>query len=270
MASAPHYHRDYRVAVTRALSPDIATRVMGTELRCKGIHLPADPSPKALTGRASQFWQAAYQNAFKYYDDEKVAKKTAWKSLRLFFRPQGREWVLAPALPPPGKGPTSFIGDPGELEQLGVCIEYCFIDGDANLQIRRFPPDDPPYLYWSHPHRTCFIFPASERGDCQPPQLDAAGADVFYRWAQRKPKCLRMVDVPEVTLELCGLFDTVVYASDKWHDPNPDPSMQGSQEYIHQVGDGVGLWQAGVRGQAPQAIVFTGGCMDLEERGLIH
>ena len=269
MARSPHYHSDYRVAVTRSLSPEDANRIMGAQLRCKGIHLPEDPSPGVLNGHAAQFWHAAFNNAQSYYDDQKIAKKTAWKSVRAFFRQQGKTWVTAAALPRPGEGPQSFIGDPGELEQLGVCVEYTFIDGDANLQIKRFAPSRAPYLYWSHPHRTCFVFPGAERSDCLAPDLAAPGADVFYRWTQRKPQCLRMVDVPEVMLQLCGLFDTVVYASDKWHDPNPDPRMQGSQEYIHQVGDGVGLWQSSCRG-TPQAIVFTGGCMDLEERGLIH
>jgi hypothetical protein len=270
----PSYHADYRVAVKRALPVAEADRLMGTKLSCKGIHLPKDPSPKVLSGRAAEFWHAAYENALKYYGGEDgenatdTAKKTAWKSLRMFFVEQRGQWILRPALPPPGKGPTSFIGNPGDLEQLGVCIEYTFVDGDANLQIRRFPKDDPPYLYWSHRHRTCYVFPGAERGQCQPPDLRSESAKIFKRWAQRPARCLRMVDVPEINLQLDGMFDTVVYASDKWHDPNPDERMSGSQEYIHQVGDGVGLWQG--KGKVPPAIVFTGGCMELDERGLIH
>lgn len=276
MSGAPSYHRDYSVAVKRAVTPAEADRLMGTGLRCKGIHLPADPSPKVLTGRAAEFWHAAYDNALKYYGGDggsrakETARKTAWKSVRMFFRQRIRAggWELAPALPLPGHGPVSYIGNPGDLEQLGVCVEYTFVDGDANLQIRRFPKDDPPYFYWSHRHRTCYVFPGSERGPCMPPDLKSAGAKIFRIWAQRPARCLRTVDVPEVDLQLDGMFDTIVYASDKWHDPNPDELMRDSQEYIHQVGDGVGLWQA--RGEVPPAIVFTGGCMDLEERGLIH
>lgn len=245
-----------------------AERVLGSSLRCKGIHLPADPSSATLRGDASAFWNAAFQNANRYYDDKKIASKTAWKSLRVFFRKAGNRYLLDPAIPPPGRGPHAFIADPGELTQLGVCIEYTFIDGNAELQIRRFPQGDPPYLYWSDARRTCYVFPGSEPGPCQAPDPSSRAGVDFRRWAQRDPACSRVVDVPEVDLFYDGLADTIIYASDKWHDPNPNDKMVGSQEYIHQVGDGVGLWQG--RGRVPPAIAFTGGCLDMEERGLIH
>jgi cation transport regulator ChaB len=271
----PHYHPAYQLSVRKALSHAEAERLLGTHLQCKGIHLPDDPSPKVLSGQAAEFWHAAYENASQYYGGEDAesraadtARKTAWKSVRMFFLERGGRWVLQPALPRSGHGPVSYIGNPGDFEQLGVCIEYTFVDGDANLQIRRFPKDDPPYLYWSKRTRTCYVFPGSERGPCLPPDLKSESAKNFKIWAQRPAQCLRMVAVPEVNLRLDGMFDTVVYTSDKWHDPNPNERMLGSQEYIHQVGDGVGLWQAS--GEVPPAIVFTGGCMDLEERGLIH
>lgn len=267
-ARAPSYHPAYRVAVTGALDHEAAERLLGTSLTCKGIHLPKDPSPKTLSGQAAQFWHAAFDNANGYYDDRKIAEKTAWKALRCFFRKTWRGYQVAPALPLPGRGPTSFIGNPGELTQLGTCLEYTFIDGNANLEIRRFPRNDPPFLYWSTRLRTCFVFPGSEPGPCQAPDLSSQSAVDFQRWAQREAECLRDVDVPEVNLQMQGAFDTVVYGSDKWHDPHPDDKMVGSQEYIHQVGDGVGLWRG--PGKVPAALAFTGGCLDMEERGLIH
>jgi hypothetical protein len=274
MARNPRYHPNYQTAVTQLVTAADAKRLLGTGLKCQGIHLPDDPSPSTLSGRVAEFWHAAYENANRYYnpdndpDAEKTAKKTAWKSTRLFFRKTVGGWRLAPAIPPPGQGPSSFIGNPGDLTQLGVCIEYTYIDGDANLQIRRFPKQDPPYLYWSSVHRTCYVFPGMKPGKCEAPDPWSTAGREFKRWAQRDPECSRVIDVPEVSLQLMGLFDTVVYGSDKWHDPNPDDRMVGSQEYIHQVGDGVGLWQA--QGAVPPAIAFTGGCMDMEERGLIH
>jgi len=270
----PSYPRQYRVAVTRALSHEEAERVMGTGLSCRGIHLPKDPSPRTLSGVAARFWDSAYRSALSYYGEadaegaDATAKKTAWKTLRSFFVKRGRQWVLRPSLPVPGTGPVSFIGNPGDLDQLGVCLEYTFVDGNAVLQIRRFPDDDPPYLYWSHQFKTCYVFPGAERGECMPPDLKSIGAKIFKIWTQRNPECVRMVDVPEVDVRLDGFFDTVVYRSDKWHDPNPDDRMIGSQEYIHQVGDGVGTWQAA--GQVPPAMAFGGGCMELHGRGLIH
>jgi hypothetical protein len=268
MASNPQYHQNYRAAVTSVVGAQEAKRLMGGGLKCDGIHLPKEPSPSTLTGRVGEFWHLAYENANRYYDDEKIAAKTAWKTTRLFFKKGITGWKLAPAIPPAGRGPSSFIGNPGDLTQLGVCIEYTYIDGDANLQIRRFQKGDPPFLYWSRTHKTCYVFPGMVPGPCEDPDKWSNAGQEFKRWAQRDPECSRTVNVPEVNLQLLGLFDTVVYGSDKWHDPNPDDKMVGSQEYIHQVGDGVGLWQA--PGALPPALAFTGGCLDMEERGLIH
>lgn len=265
---SPYYHPSYRVAVTRAVGHEEAKRLLGSFLSCKGIHLPKDPPVKSLKGTASEFWHMVLRNANGYYKDKETAEKTAWKALRVFFRKDWRGWTLAPALPLPGRGPSVFIDDPGELTQLGTCLEYTYVDGNAELQIRRFPKEGAPFLYWSGTRRSCYVFPGNVPGPCKTPDPNSPAAREFKVWAQRDARCIRDVDVPEVYLQNDGMFDTVVYASDKWHDPNPDDRMVGSQEYIHQVGDGVGAWQA--RGAEPTAIAFTGGCLDMEERGLIH
>lgn len=283
---APYYHPSYRVAVVRAVGHKEAERLLGSQLACKGIHVPEDPASGSLRGTAAEFWNAAFAQANAYYGDKKTASKTAWKALRCFFRQNGSGYAYAPVLPQPGKAPAVFIDDPGELTQLGTCIEYTYVDGNANLQVRRFPRESAPFLYWSGLRRTCYVFPGNIPGPCKTPDPAAAAAQTYKVWTQRDSKCLRDVDVPEVNVYNDGMFDTVVYASDKWHDPNPDDRMVGSQEYIHQVGDGVGMWQARGRvaarntwgqvpvwmphGDVPPALAFTGGCLDLEERGLIH
>lgn len=269
---APHY--TYRTAVVGALAPQEASRVMGEHLSCSGIHVAKDPKPSVLSGDARKLWLAAYENANGYYNpgndpkNQKTAKATAWKTVRLFFAQEGKNWVRRAALPPVGQGPVTFLGTPGDLVDLGALLEYTYIDADANLQICRFPDSDSPPLFWSPRNRTLYVFPTAESQACAKPDPWGTSAVMFRRWAQREAKCERVFDVPEVDVQLLGNMDTLIYRSDKWHDKNPDPNVAGSQEYIHQLGDGVGLWQSA--GNPPGAIVMTGGCLDVEERGIIH
>jgi hypothetical protein len=272
MSRAPHYH--YKTAVVGALSAIDAGRLMGQNLSCSGIHLPDDPKPSTLSGDARRLWDAAYKNANAYYNEtnspknEKTANKTAWKTVRLFFVQDGKKWSRRAALPPVRQGPVTYVGNPGDVVDLGAILEYTFIDGDANLQIIRFADGDAPSLFWSERNRTLYVFPTAENESCRKPDPWSSESVMFKRWAQREPQCERVLDVPEVDVQLLGNLDTIIYRSDKWHDRNPDPSVAGSQEYIHQVGDGVGLWQSA--GNPPAAIVMTGGCLDVEERGIIH
>jgi hypothetical protein len=262
----PTYH--YNAAVTRAMSPRDAAVLMGSELKCRGIHVPDDPSPSKLKGKAREFWDAAYENANAYYDDPKVAKKTAWKSVRLFFHGPYGSMRPSAALPPVGGGPAVPVGDPGDLTDLGVLVEYTVIDGDANLDIRRFQKGHEPELFWSDAQKALYVFPNATSTQCSLPDLNSPEARMLQRWAQRPADCVRVIDVPEVNVQLVGNIDTLVYRSDKWHDKNPDPKHRGSQEYIHQFGDGVGIWQD--NGNPPRAIAIMGGCLDVEERGIIH
>lgn len=258
----------YRAAVVKHVGPEMAARLMGADLTCRGIHLPDDPSPSSLSGDARAFWDAAYKNADAYYSDSKVAKRTAWKALRLFFRNTRRGWESAPILPAPGAGPQVPIGETGDLVDLGVLIEYTYIDASAVLQICRFDDRAPPRLYWNDQRKSLYCFPQTSYGPCGEPDPYSNEATMFKRWAQRDPVCVREVDIPEVQVRLFGNMDTLVYRSDKWHGFNPDEAVEGSQEYIHQLGDGVGLWEA--PGNPPAALVMTGGCLDVEERGIIH
>lgn len=271
-ARAPRYA--YHSAVVQWLPADQAERVMGSYLTCEGIHLPSDPSPRKLPSEVRDFWDKTRENAQSYYRDDKIAKKTAWKTTRLFYRDDGNGKYLGrdSALPTPGMGPVTYIGDPGDLVGLGVCIEYTYIWRNANgiphLGICKFPTEDPPSLYWSPQTASLYVFPGTDPGPCMQPDPWSTPAHVFKTWSQRDPQCQRVVDVPEVDLQLIGNLDTIVYRDDKWHDYNPDPAKTGSQEYIHQFGDGVGLWQS--PGDPPGAIVMTGGCLELDPRGLIH
>lgn len=266
MATAPRYF--YRSAVVEDLAADKAERVMGTYLTCKGIHLPSDPSPKKLAPAVRQFWDHAVAAADQHYHDRKISEKTAWKAVRLFFRDPLRSAVRMDALPATNEAPVAFIGDPGDLVRCGVCCEYTYLDAGANLVISRFEEAEAPSLYWSESTKRLLFFPSGDPARnpdvCLVPDQNTLGAKTYKRWTQRKSKCAQEVDVPEVDVILAGNCDTFVYRSDKWHDANLDKQLRGSQEYIHQVGDGVGLWYN------PDAVVIAGGCLDLEERGIIH
>lgn len=260
----PSYHPAYRAAVTRVVDPRRAVQIMGSGLQCRGIHLPPDPSPRTLPPDVRRFWDAVVHNAGGYYRDQQIAEVTAWKAVRMFYAPNG---ARVPLLDERTR-PSSPLGDPGELTQLGVLVEYTFIDALARLQIKKFPKNDAPFLFWSASLRTCYAFPGAELGACQVPDLLSTASATYKTWTQREPRCERDVDVPETSITLEGFCDTIVYASDKWHEPDPSIRMTASGEYIHQVGDGVGLWQA--PGKVPLAVAITGGCFDLEARGLIH
>ncbi len=105
----------YQSTVVRKMNPDEASRVLGQYLSCKGIHLPKDPSPRTLPPDVRQVWESVRKGALRY-EDKKTSAKTAWKTLRLFYRDlDTKQPVLAPSLPPPGMGPVSFLGATGEL-----------------------------------------------------------------------------------------------------------------------------------------------------------
>lgn len=274
MVAVPQYA--YRSAVVGSLSREQSQRVMGTYLTCKGIHLPKEDSPRKLAPVPRQFWEHAKAQANSHYRDESIAEKTAWKTLRLFFRDPFHSDQMFDALPAPG-AVTSFIGDVGDLVRCGVCLEATYIDASANLNIIKYRDGSAPSLYWSERFKSLYIFPQLEEHQvapdqqmlnpaavCQVPDQESLGAKTFKRWTMRDSKCARAIDIPEVNLALLGNCDTFVYRSDKWHDANPDKALRGSQEYIHQVGDGVGFWFN------DEAVAIQGGCMDLEERGIIH
>lgn len=284
---APRYA--YQSAVVRTLPPDQAAIVMGSYLTCKGIHLPDDPSPSSLRGEMRQFWDFAHEAAGDYYKDDNLAKKTAWKTTRLFYQDHNGQPIRSSVLPSRQHAPVTYIGNPGDLVGLGVCCEYTYIwnkpiqpnprnghNGAARRPIEipqlaavKFDEGEEPQLYWSPQTASLYVFPRLPTPNaCMRPNPEMTAAEVYQQWAQRPAECAHIVDVPEVDVQLVGNLDTIVYRDDKWHDRNPDPHKQGSQEYIHQFGDGVGIWSS--EGTTPEAVVMTGGCLELDPRGLIH
>jgi hypothetical protein len=267
----PQYH--FRSAVSQVVAPSVAAELMGLGLKCSGIHVPADPPESSIRGKeAREFWQRSKSAAATYYMDEKTASRTAWRALRAFFRDDGKAMVRRSpddALLRRAKMPKAKVGEPGRLITLGVLLEYTFINPEASLVVRRFPDEDPPQLYWSHDQKVLWVFPGTGTEECRNPTKGEPHVRDFKRWTQREAVCERMIDVPDVEVRLQGLADTVVYRSDKWHGRNEDQlAHSGSQEYIHQFGDGVGVWQD--KGNPPSALAFMGGCLDMEERGIIH
>lgn len=267
----PRYH--YRSEVLGVYGPDEAREVMGLGLKCQGIHVPNNPAARTIKpAEARSFWDRAKKSAQGYYGSSETAENTAWRALRAFYVEDGGKWQRRTGdrlLLDESRVPRARVGDPGDLVTLGVCLEYTFIDPSGALVVRRFPDSDPPKLYWQHESKVCWIFPGTGMESCTTPDKSPEAARLFKRWAQRPPECRQVIDIPAVEVTLHGLADTVVYRSDKWHGRNHDQlRMPGSQEYIHQFGWGVGLWQSD--GNPPAAICFQGGCLDMEERGIIH
>lgn len=267
----PRYH--FRSAVLGSMGPEQANEVMGMGLTCQGIHVPNNPSPRTIKpAEARQFWDKAKKVAQDYYGSDDTASHTAWRALRTFYKERDGQWTRRQGdrvLLDPSRLPAAPVGEPGDLVTLGVILEYTFLDPEANLIVRRFPDADPPKLYWQHDTKVLWVFPGTGMEECSNPYESPQAAREFKRWAQRNAECRQVIDVPATTVTLQGMADTVVYRSDKWHGRNHDQlRMPGSQEYIHQFGQGVGVWQD--QGNPPSALCFQGGCLDMEERGIIH
>lgn len=236
-----------------------------------GIYDPPLPSPRQLDDDARRVYDAAYADAVKQYRDDETAQATAWRTVRMQWKKQGKRSWQRCANGSCGWPAGMMLPEPGDLVGLGVLVEYAFIDRKGELQVRRFAGDEPT-LYWDETNKAMYAFPTTSYGACS--LYDRPGAeavDTYERWTQRKPECFSEIEIPAATMLALGPSDTVSYRSDKWHDKNPDPRVRGAQEYIHHHFTDVWTFQdTDDPRRRPDVIFVTGGHLDLHERGLIH
>jgi hypothetical protein len=236
-----------------------------------GIYDPQLPSPRSLDDDARKVYDKAYEEARKQYNDDETATATAWRTVRLGWRKQGKRTWQRCANGSCGWPTAMVLPQPGDLVGLGVLVEYAFVDKHGELQVRRFEGDEPT-LYWDEKNKAMYAFPHAPYQACSLGAKPTSNAlDTYERWHQRQSSCFDEIDIPAVTLQPMGPSDTVSYRSDKWHDKNIDPRVRGAQEYIHHHYTDVWTYQdTDDLKRAPNAIFVTGGHLDLHERGLIH
>lgn len=248
-------------------------RFVKMRIRNDSAHEPSNPSPQVLQGAARQLWQNVEGQAFGIYGEHagphEIPEKTAWKAVRMQFQKNGNSWVKRKHVE---QEIPYILPNPGDTAWLGKFIEYAWITPKGEVYKRTFN-ENPPDLWWNKDQKTLYSFPTAVVPDqCLviTPDLNDT-AEMFKTWSQRNAKCANKIDVPMARMYPRGATDSVSYRSDKWHDENPDPRLEGSGEYIHMHGDGVWVWEdtEDLR-DTPNAIMIRGGRLDVEERGIIH
>lgn len=248
---------------------------------------PSSRSPE----EARQLWDEVFKNAENYYrgqrapDPDVLASNTAWKTVELYYRktptgklvkrnPSGELQVGATA-----DGEKVYfdeqpevMDEPGNVTWLGKVVELAWIDAKGNLRIQRFRDPGLPDLAWNHTTKTLMTFPTAHvPAICDPSLVGLEEqAKMLGRWAQgREAKCHVPIQIQSLKVAPVGVADTLVYRSDKFDGKrNPHPDLKGAQEYVHQFNDDVFVEESA--GKPPEAILISGGRLDVEERGIIH
>jgi len=256
--------------LTRRQRNAAAARAKNRESKL-GIYDPPLPSPRRLPDDAREVYDKAYADAMRQYGDDETASATAWRTVRMAWKKQGkRNWNRC-ANGSCGWPSSMQLPQPGDLVALGVLVEYAFVDKAGELQVRRFAGDEPT-LYWDEVNKAMYAFPTAPYQACSLNAKPTKNAiDTYERWHQREPSCFDEIEIPAANVTCVGPSDTVSYRSDKWHDKNPDPRVRGAQEYIHHHYTDVWTYQdQDDPNHRPDVIFVTGGHLDLHERGLIH
>lgn len=242
-----------------------------------GIYDPPEPSTGVLSPQARRQWDAAYAQAMDLYGDKSIAETTAWRDVRMSWRPGGSKLWEACSVNGcvPWPRPQQLPRPQADLVALGVLIEYGYIDREHRLHVQSTDAYHPPILYWDDELKSLYAFPGQEYPAClianpktsADPKLRKA-ADVYKTWTKRQAECASTVEVPIVNIQCLGVADSTSYRSDKWKGKQDDPRVQTAQEYIHKHWHEVWLWQDSV--QNPRAIMIEGGELDLHAKGIIH
>jgi hypothetical protein len=229
-----------------------------------------------LSDRGRAVWQSLYEQAAAYYSDEEHAHNCAWKGVRWLYsrnmfagwrsRPDGERTPLLDRLP-----------DPGNMVVLGRMIEWVCIQGleagAPELVVQRFEGADPPDLLWSRTQNMLVCVPKLLPATLDTMRKSVPGplrsvAKESKGWAQRPAYGHLVAEIEAFPLQFFGLADSIAYRSDKWTKRSSSRGLRGQQEYIHQFGDDVVCLQG--NGKPPSCVVFYGGAMDVEPRGIVN
>lgn len=237
-----------------------------------GIYDPPEPNVRVLPETAREQWDAAYQQALEIYGDKGVAETTAWRNVRMNWRPgAGRLWeACANGRCVPWPRSMMLPQPQTDLVGLGVLVEYGFVDRRGDLQLRITDRNHPPILWWDDEQKILYAFPGTNYPGCMlmAPDDVKRGREIYKKWTKRQADCASEIEIPIVRMTCSGAADTVSYRSDKWKKKMVDPRVVGAQEYIHKHWHDVWLWQDD--DGDPSAIMIQGGALDVHEKGIIH
>jgi len=252
-----------------------------------GIHDPPEPDPSVLPADARARWEEVYADSFEAYGRKDVARATAWRTVRMSWRPGGKgPWMRCTndrcqVWPRPRRVPRPK----STLAGHGVLIEYGYVDADGQLQVRGVDQERPPVLYWDKVGKRFYVFPYASYGSCDPidestPQMKA-GVQAYRTFHKgRKPQCSAKIQAPDVDIFAVGVSDTVSYRSDKFDGrselqivelrgvPMQDPRAPSATPYIHKHWRDVWTWMDDEND--PYVIVIEGGALDVHSKGIIH
>jgi len=236
------------------------------------IHDPPDPSPRTLPDAVREEWDEAYEEGLDVYGKKDLARRAAWREITLRWNQTGKQtWKRCSdgVCHWPGGGKAPMPKKP--LIDLGVLVEYVFLDRRGRLQVRELDRNHPPLLWWDNGRKMLYAMPNQPYPqECNPiPDSMWESVELYRSWHQRDPQCLLTVGIPDVSVKAIGAADSLSYASDKWNDADPDPAKLEAQEYIHNHWYDVWIWQDTDR-TVPNIIIIHGGELDLHPRGLIH
>jgi hypothetical protein len=252
-----------------------------------GIYDPPEPPLTVLPEDARERWEQVYAEAMEVYRRQEVAEATAWRTVRLSWRPVGNgQWVRCNnnrcvVWPQPKVLPRPRAVLVGQ----GVLIEYGYVDRSGVLHVIETDRHEPPILYWDKVGKSLYAFPKQHYPACNSvpstPQYQEA-VKTYRMWAKGKtPKCADNTPIPAVQIHAVGVSDTVSYRSDKFDGkdekivrvdlrgtPRVDPRVKDATEYIHKHWHDVWTWVDDPRD--PSVIYIHGGALDVHAKGIIH
>lgn len=230
----------------------------------------ANPSPDVLPPEARRLWDATRANAHSYYSGAwDLADMAAWRAVKMKY-PNGIGQWRPMRNPAPLK--QTAVPDPGEQIELGRVLEYVVEEAPPRLDVYRFKDDaHAPKLLWSKSQKMLLILPQDNISEDRNPDLTGLeqSANLFRSWAWgQQPRGFVVHPVDSSQVKPLGMADTIVYRSSKGHKTQVGNPV-GSQNYIHQFGDDVVVFQ-GPNTSSPKAIMIRGGDLDVQEPGIIN
>jgi hypothetical protein len=230
-----------------------------------------NPSPDILPPDARALWDSTHRVANSYYNGAwDLADMAAWRAVKMRYPNGIGRWNPGTPHPTSPPGPL-MIPDPEEMIVLGRALEYVVLENPPRLDVYRFKNEESaPKLMWSPSAKMLMILPETQISNDRDPDLtghaDLARRYREWSWGQ-DPRGRVSEDIEPLRLEPLGMIDSIVYRSGKGTDVRDDPP--GVQEYIHQSGDGVVIYQGPSRAK-PKAIVIRGGNLDVQQPGIIN
>jgi len=235
----------------------------------KMVRLPNGSDPPTVRS----LWTPTYKLSKQYYADNKApdpemeARNCAWRAVDVYMRNPGRAgWI--------DNGPVQWkdsqvIDDPGKVTVIGKLMEVTYLSANMTFDVEKFKEPGLPDLIWDDKHKRILCYPTLPKGTFHDDVSKVADENKMYkRWHKRDAGAYEVVKAKSIEVLVIGAADAIVYRSDKWDEPNPDPDLAGSPEYLHQ--HDLGVFTSRNPGSATNLLVVQGAKLDALTAGIIH